>query len=321
MRFDQHSDFMASYVQLQEHDIQEIAEDYALTVVDFEPIEGGASNSNYLLRTCQAKYVLTVFDEKTRAEATRMGRLLLLLAEYAFPATRLVSPHGRALITMHMGKPVMIKAYIAGQVHRNLDKTMLRQVGAAMARLHQIPAPDFLPDQQPYGVQHFSKFTGQNIDPQYEAWATRQLAYLAQHIPSGLPRGFIHSDLFYDNVLFAEKKLRAIIDFEDAIHYYKGFDLAMGFVGLCRVGSKLVLDKARSLVSGYQQVRPLEEREKQILQQFAEYAATAISCWRFWKYHIHTPIAAKADKHRQMVRLAEEIGNIPKARFLDAVVG
>lgn len=312
---------MASYVQLHEHDIQEIADDYALTVVDFEPIEAGASNSNYVLRAHQGKYVLTVFEDKKRAEATKMGQLLLLLEEYAFPTTRLLSPHRRGLITMHRDKPVMIKTYIAGQVHRELDTTMLRQVGVTMATLHQIPVPDFLPDQQPYGAQHFSRFAGRNIDSQYEAWAARRLAYLAQHIPPGLPRGLIHSDLFYDNVLFAGKKLRAIIDFEDAIHYYRGFDLAMGFVGLCREGSKLVLDKARSLVKGYQQVRTLKEREKQILQLFAEYAATAISCWRFWKYHLHTPIPAKADKHLQMVRLAEEIGNIPKASFLNAICG
>jgi homoserine kinase type II len=312
---------MASYVQLQDNDIQKIADDYALTVVDFEPIEAGASNSNYVVQSQQGKYVLTIFDDKTKAEATRMGRLLRLLAAYAFPTTRMLSPDQRGLVTMHKGKPVMIKTYIAGQMHQQLDRTMLRQVGAAMARLHQIPVPDFLPDQQPYGAQHLSRFAGRNIDPQYEAWAAKRLAYLAQHIPPGLPRGIIHSDLFCDNVLFAGKKLRAIIDFEDAIYYHKGFDLAMGFVGLCRAGSKLVFDKARSLVRGYQQVRTLEEREKQFLQLFAEYAATAISCWRFWKYRLHTPIPAKADKHLQMVRLAEEIGNIPKASFLNAICG
>lgn len=312
---------MARYVQLQEDDIQEIAGDYALTVVDFEPIQGGATNSNYLLRTRQGRYVLTVFDEITRAAATRMGRLLLLLAEYAFPAPRPLPPHEGGLVTMHMGKPVMIKTYIAGRVHRDLDATMLRQIGAAMARLHQIPVPDFLTDQQPYGARHVSSITGRNINPRYEAWAARRIAYLAQHIPPGLPQGLIHGDVFYDNVLFVGKKFKAIIDFGEAIHYYKGFDLALGFVGLCREGSTVVLDQARALVRGYHQVRKLKEREQETLQLFAEYAATAISCWRFWKYHIHTLIAAKADAHWQMVRLAEEIGNIPQARFLDAIFG
>ncbi|MCP4660070.1 MAG: phosphotransferase [bacterium] len=134
-----------------------------------------------------------------------------------------------------------------------------------------------------------------------------------------MPRGLIHGDLFYDNVLFERKKFRAIIDLELACRHYKAFDLGMGIVGLCAEGSTVALDKAWALVAGYQQVRMLEEREKEALQLFAEYAATATSSWRFWKHNIDAPDAEKADRYRQMVRLAEEIGAIPKARFLRTV--
>jgi homoserine kinase type II len=310
---------MARYTQMQENDIQGIANNYGLAVLEFEPIEGGAGNSSYLLRAQQDTYVLTVFEEKTFSDATRMGQLLLLLAEHKFPTTRPLVPDKGCIITMHRDKPVMVKVYIAGQVYRDLDQTMLRQVGAAMARLHQIPVPDSLLDEQPYGVRHFSRTTSHNIDLEYEAWAAERLAHLEQHIPPGLPRGLIHCDVFYDNVLFVGKELKAIIDFEDAICFYKGFDLGLGFVGLCRDGSTVALDKARALVNGYQQVRILEEREKETLQLFVEYAATTISCWRFWKYNIESPSVEKADKHWQMVRCAQEIEKIPKARFMQAI--
>jgi hypothetical protein len=65
--------------------------------------------------------------------------------------------------------------------------------------------------------------------------------------------------------------------------------------------------------------RILEEREKETLQLFVEYAATTISCWRFWKYNIESPSVEKADKHWQMVRCAQEIDKIPKARFMQAI--
>jgi hypothetical protein len=65
----------------------------------------------------------------------------------------------------------------------------------------------------------------------------------------------------------------------------------------------------------------LEESEKEILQLFVEYAATAVSYWRFWKYNVHTPIPEKADTHWQMVRLAEGINAVPKTRFLAMVSG
>ncbi len=309
---------MARYTQLQENDIQKIAGNYDLAVVDFEYIEGGAGNSNYLLRTRQGNYVLTV-SELALARAARLGQLLLLLAKYEFPTTRLLPPARGGLTTMYMDKPVILKPHIAGQVCKDLDETMLAQIGAAMASLHQVPAPDFLPDKHAYGRQIFPNVIGQNINPEYEFWLAKRFAYLKQHLPPGLPRGLIHGDLFYDNVLFEGQKFRAIIDLEEACRYYKVFDLGMGILGMCTEGTTIALDKARGLVVGYQQIRMLEEREKEVLQLFVEYAAIATSCWRFWKYHIDTPSPEMADKHCPMVRLAKEVGAIPKERFLAAV--
>jgi homoserine kinase type II len=310
---------MARYTQLPENEIQEIASNYGLTVSAFEAMEGGAGNSSYLLQTQQGSTVLTVFDDKTWSYVNRLGQLLLLLAEYEFPTTHPLSSVKGGMITMYRAKPVMLKAYIAGQVCKDLSETMLQEVGAAMARLHQLPTPDFLLKTVPYGRENLSAVIGRNIDPEYESWLAERFAHLEQRTPPGLPSGLIHGDLFYDNILFEKERFKAIIDFEDACCYYKGFDLGMGILGLCAEGVTVSLDKARALVTGYQQVRMLEESEKEILQLFVEYAAISVSCWRFWKYHIDTPIPEKADKHRQMVRLAEGVRAMPKAKFLTMV--
>jgi len=310
---------MATYIQLQESNVREIAGLYGLDLVDFAPIEGGTSRSNYLLHTRQGRYVLRVFSAKMLDPATRLGELLLLLEEYKFPTPRLLPSVRGEAATMYRETPVMIKAYIVGQVYRELDQTMLRQVGAAMARLQQLSVPVHLLDKPMYGIPHLSSIVGHGPDPEYETWMVQRLGHLEQRIPQDLPESFIHSDMFYDNVLFVGKKLKAIIDFEDAIYYYKGFDLGIGIVGLCSTESVVALDKARALVAGYQRIRQLEEKEKETLQLFIEYAATLVSCWRYWKYDIDTPIAKKARNHWPMVRIAEEIGRIPPARFLEAV--
>ena len=311
---------MTVYTQLQESDIRETAGSYDLTIVDYEPIAAGASNSNYLLRAQQGSYVLTVFDDKTLAQTVELGRLLSLLKEYAFPTTRPLFAANGEIAIMHKGKPVIMKEYVAGQVHRHPDKTMLHQIGTTMARLHQVPWPDFLSNRRPYGLQKFSSIQGQNIDTEYEGWIAKRLSYLEQQKPQGLPRGLIHGDIFYDNVLFEGTRLKAIIDFEDATCEDKVFDLGMGIVGLCRKGPGVVPEKARALVKGYEQIRELEEGEKRDLQLYVEYAAATVSCWRYWKYHVDAPRVEKADKHRQMVRVAEGVRDIPKARFLAAVL-
>jgi homoserine kinase type II len=317
-RRDHHGIVMARYTQLNEEDLQEITARYALTVVGFEPIEGGAGNSSYLLRTQQGSYVLTVC-EGALTRVIMLGQLLSLLAQYEFPTTRLVRPPDGDLFTTYMGKPVMLKEYITGGVFKDLDETMLFQVGEAMGRLHQVPAPDFLPDERVYGLQVYADVLGRNIMLEYESWLAERIAYLKENLPPGLPRGMIHGDLFYDNVIFSGKEFRAIIDFEDASRYYKVFDLGMGILGMCMAGTAMVFDKARALVKGYQQVRMLEDGEINNLQLFVEYAAIATSCWRFWKYHIDTPTPEKANKHWQMVRIADGVAALPKTRFVDAV--
>jgi homoserine kinase type II len=310
---------MANYMQLHESDVQEIAEHYDLTIIDFAPIEGGASGSHYLLHTRQGRYVLTVSGNKTPDSVTRLGQLLRVLVKHQFPTSHLLPSVQGDTATVYREKPVMIKVYIVGQVYRELDQTMLRQVGVAMARLHQLSVPDYLLDKQLYGMPHYSSIIGHNLDPEYETRIVQRLAYLEERVPQELPRSLIHSDLFYDNVLFVDKKLKAIIDFEDAIYYYKGFDLGMGIVGLCIRESVVALDKVRALVAGYQRIRQLEEKEKETLQLFSEYAAAIVSCWRYWKYNVDTPIAKKARTHLPMLRLAERISDIPPTRFLDAI--
>jgi len=313
---------MARYVQLQKNDIEKIADSYDLTIFNYEPIEGGAGNSSYLLRTLLGNYVLTVFDDKAPVSVANMGQLLLHLAGYEFPTTRLLpTTKSGKTTTMYRDKPVMLKAFIAGQVCNNLDAAMLCQVGKAMARLHQVPVPDYLPDKHSYGLHVFSNVIGQNIDQKYESWLAKRVDYLERHIPLGLPYGLIHGDLFYDNVLFEEKEFKAIIDFEEACHYYKGFDLGMGILGLCTDNNSVILEKAQELVWGYQQIRILEKNEKETLQLFVEYAAIATSYWRFWKYNVHTPLEEKAVKHWQMVHLADDIAAIPKTKFMEVVFG
>lgn len=310
---------MARYTQLRATDIQEIGSHYHLAVVDFAPLEGGSANSSYWLHTKQGNYVLTVFDEKTTNAVIALGQLLLRLEEQDFPTTRLRLPTKPGLVTMYEGKPILLKTFIPGHVCTTWDEALLRQVGATLASLHHIPAPDFLPTKHPYGKQAFSKVIGQNVHSDYESWLAERHTYLIQHISPQLPHALIHGDLFYDNVLVEDQAIRAIIDFEEACRYYRVFDLGMAIVGLCTQGTTVCLSKARALVSGYEQGQTLEGCEKEALQLFVEYAAIATSFWRFWQYYIHMPQPKKAHKPFQMVRLAEAVKAIPIATFLAVI--
>lgn len=309
---------MAQYSKLQESDIHEISSRYGLKVIDHAPIEEGAGNSSYLVRTTGKQYIFTVFEIE-HFRVVNLCKLLRLLEEYEFPTTRVQKLVSGDAVTSFQGKPVLVKPYITGQMRKDLDENMVRQVGTALARLHKIPNPDYLPDQHTYGLETFPTVMERGIDPGYENWLANKYDFLLQKIPSQLPRGLIHGDVFYDNVLFEGETFKALIDFEDACHYLNVFDLGMASVGLCTKDSKVSLTKIRSLVNSYQQIRMLEEKEKEFLQLFVEYAAIATSSWRFWKYNIDTPIAEKSDIHYEMVNIAKDVMSVPEAEFMNTV--
>lgn len=312
---------MARYTQLGSSDIREIIQKYELILVDFEPIYGGASNSSYCLQTDNNSYVLTVFDDKTKDYVTQLGHLLLQLEQAEFPTTRLKLPVSQQIPLLYGNKPIMLKNFIIGQTIPILDEVMIHQIGVALAALHQISPPDFLPKKHAYGLEMFISVIGQNVHPPFESWLSQQYHYLTQNIPLNLPRTLIHGDCFADNVLFEKQLFRAIIDFEEACHYYRVFDLGMAIIGLCTQNADVDLKKARTLLNGYQRGQKLNKSEKDILQLFVEYAATATAYWRFWKYYIHAPQAEMAEKPFEMRQLAETVKEIPKTRFLEAIFG
>ena len=319
---------MATYTQLNKQDIQSLADNYDLRVIKFLPIDGGSGNSSYILKTEKSSYVLTVCDDKKIDEVFKMGQLLLLLETHNIPCNRLILPVNSEILTTFTTadgvKPVMLKNYIEGQVIKQLDETMLFEVGRQAAQLNQISPPDYLPTNHSYGRQFFSRAIGLNIDVKYESWLSEEIDYLEQNISENLPRGLIHGDLFYDNLLFDPSSsmpggFKAIIDFEDACHYHLIFELGMGILGTCINDLTVNLDKARSLVNGYEKIRPLIKIEKESLQLFVRYAAVATSYWRFNKYNIEEPSQHKANHHLQMMNIAKSVSEIPKTHFFRTI--
>jgi homoserine kinase type II len=290
--------FMAIYTKLLENEIQEIMGRYEFSVTSYEPIAQGSGNSNYLLNTNHGKFVLTVFEIEP-IWAVYSSKVLLLLEKHEFPAPRLQKMAKGEMLTKYQGKPVLVKPYITGYVEADIDDEKAKQVGTAIAKLHEIPAPDYLPENK--------------------TWVEQRYRYIIEKLPSQLPVGLVHGDIFYDNVLFEDDNFKAILDFSEVSRIYKIYDLGMAVVGICTEETNIVIEKVRALIEGYQEIRFLEEIEKDSLQLCIEWAAILTSTWRFWKYNIDVPDADKSEKYLQMVYIAKNVSAIPKEEFKMAV--
>jgi homoserine kinase type II len=112
-------------------------------------------------------------------------------------------------------------------------------------------------------------------------------------------------------------QLIAIIDFEEACHYYRGFDLGMVIVGACRDRQGISFESAGRFIRGYQRRATVQSSERESLKAFAVYAAVATSFWRFRHYHVRRPEARFHDRHVEMQTLADTIAEYPDSSFTE----
>ena len=218
---------------------------------------------------------------------------------------------------LHDEKPVILKRYLDGDVTADLTGDLLIQLGEEMARLHKIPAPSYLPRSFPYGRSHFPEVINSNLGHAYIGWLSEKNSYLQKRIAQHLPMVLIHGDVFFDNMIVQGDQLMAIIDFEEACHYYRGFDLGMVIVGACRDRQDISFEKAGQFIRGYQEETTLQSIERETLKSFAVYAAVATSFWRFRQYHLQRPEPRLYDEHVDMQTLADTISDYPDSSFTE----
>jgi len=242
---------VALYAQLDRSAVEGLTRRFGIgDITAFSVLDGGRENTSYCVETSSGRYVLTHFDQKSLKYATNFANLLVYLIDQGIRTSRVVVPPKEPIVFLHDKKPVMLKRYVDGDVTTNLTGNLLVQLGEEMARLHEIPAPSYLPKSFPYGRSYFPEVIDSNLDHAYIDWLSEKSRYLQKRIPQNLPMTFIHGDVFFDNLIVQDDQLMAIIDFEEACHYYRSFDLGMVIVGTCRDRQGISFEKARRFIRG-----------------------------------------------------------------------
>lgn len=278
-------------------------------------IDGGQENTSYYVETNSRRYVLTICDQQSLKEVTDLANLLVYLTDQGIRTSRVVVPPNEPIVVLHNEKPVMLKHYIDGDITAELTENQLAQLAEEMARLHKTSAPSYLPRSFPYGRSYFPEVINSGLGHAYIDWLSEKSRYLQQRIPQHLPRALIHGDVFLDNMIVQDDQLIAIIDFEQACHYYRGFDLGMVIVGVCRDRNGICFEKAERFIRSYQKQITLQAIERETLKTFLVYAAVATSFWHFRHHHLRRPEPQLYDKHVEMQTLADIISKYPDSCF------
>lgn len=276
---------MSVFTQPSEESLSRWLEHYSIgRLLRFEGIAGGVQNSNFFVTTTLGRYVLTLFEDITRAELPYYLHLMTHLARHGLPVPAPIANRDNEYLGTLAGKPAALVSRLPGSSMAHPDTERCARIGAMLAGLHLAGRSYGRRQPNPRG-EHWRAHAAALLRPSLSADdmdlldAELRFQKSAAADFSRLPAGAIHGDLFRDNVLWTEDGLiGGVIDF-----YFAGFDALLFDVAVAvndwcgQSGGALNLPRAEALLAAYHSSRPFSEAERGIWPLMLRAAAL-----RFW---------------------------------------
>lgn len=288
---------MAVYTDINEIELTAYLENYDIgSLLSYKGIAEGVENSNYLLRTTQSTFILTLYEKRVdRNDLPFFINLMQHLAANGLECPQpVVQKNGEAIGEL-AGRPAAIVTFLEGMWLRKPTADHCYALGVAMAQMH-LAGQDFamerensltLKDWRPLWVKCTTD--ADNVEAGLREQTEADLSYLEQNWPTDFPRGIIHADLFPDNVFFIGQNLSGIIDFYFACTDMLAYDLAICLNAWCfERDFSYNLTKGTALLRGYNSVRPLSAQEQEALPVLCRGAAMRFMLTRLYDW-INTP--------------------------------
>ena len=264
---------MAVYTEIDSDTLAEFAAQYPLSQIDeFKGITAGVQNSNFLLTTADAKYILTIYESSANGVAAAdlpffLGLMLHLSAQGLSCPVPLARKDGELISTIK-NKPAALVSFLEGRSVKTPRPEHCRALGAAMAQMHLAGDGFELTRPNNHGLGNWQALferchsRADEVSPDLTRAMERELTRLKENWPDNLPTGIIHADLFPDNVFFMQGDMSGLIDFYFACNDFYAYDLAIALSAWCfEADATFNVTKARALLSGYQNLRPLAPEE------------------------------------------------------------
>jgi homoserine kinase type II len=241
-------------------------------LVSAKGIAEGVSNSNWLIETTSARFILTMYERRIDlADLPFFLDLMDHLSAKGCPVPRTIHDCEGASYRLIDGKAVALIEYLPGVSVDHPTPAQAHSVGIALAQMHlavgdfgQSRANDLdlatcLRMLDPYDAAALAQ-----IDLELPEIVAQERESLGNGDDTVLPGGVVHCDLFPDNVLMRGETVGGLIDFYFAATDSFAYDLAVTHAAwsFTQGGHDYRADVGAALVSGYQSVRTLSSEER-----------------------------------------------------------
>lgn len=305
---------MAVYTHVTSEDIAGFMATYDVgDVVSLKGIAEGVENSNFLLKTTQDSFILTLYEKRVNPDDLPffLGLMDHLAHSDINCATPIRDRKGEILKEL-CGRPAALISFLDGLSINSPQGDHCYQLGGALAKMHLAAADFTLSRQNDLSLPGWKKLAGQcaaRADEYKNGLGEilqNEIKYLEGNWPENLPIGIIHADMFPDNVFFLEGRFSGIIDF-----YFACSDMMVLDVAICLNAWCFEEDGhfngawAKELLRGYNEVRPLTEAEVGALPLLCRGAALRFLLTRLydWLNRVEGALVAPHDPGVFLARL------------------
>jgi homoserine kinase type II len=253
-------------------------------LASFTGIAEGVENTNYKLITERGRFILTLFEKRTRAEDLPFFIAFMKhLHGRNIPCPGVIAARdGKEIVSLN-DKPAIITSFLEGAGVRQIETFHVAQVGKLVAHMHLAVGSFTMRRESAMSLPAWKSLVSAcagktDLLPLLQ----KELDYLEKNWPKNLPTGAVHADLFPDNVFFSGENLTGVIDFYFSCMDVFAYDLMLTLNAWCFEPAGLNRDKAALLLEAYQKERPLSEAEKNSLNFLGRAAALRIIATRLY---------------------------------------
>ncbi|MFL2886570.1 MAG: homoserine kinase [Candidatus Pelagibacter sp.] len=291
---------MAVYTKVNSKDINYIEKNYNIgKIKSFTGIKKGIENTNYLLKTKNTRFILTLFEKRVqKKDLPFFMNLMDRLNKYKINCPKPQRNKKGSFVLKIKNKSASIVSFVEGKDKLKLNSKDCYEIGKNIARFHKISKKLKFYRKNSLSVKEWpkllskigkkSKVINQNLDSLMKS----SFIEIKNKWPKNLPRGIIHADLFIDNIFFKKNKLSGYIDFYFACNDFLIYEIAICINALCfdKKNNKFIFNKNKSqnLIRGYSKIRSFSNKEKKSLNILCRGAALRYLLTRTYDY-LNTP--------------------------------
>ena len=259
-------------------------------------------NTNYLIRTKNNKYILTIFEKRVQKKDLPFFMSLMdKLNNHKINCPKpQKSKKGNYLVNIK-NKPASIVSFVDGKEKNKLKIKDCYEIGKNIAKLHIASKKIKLYRKNSMSLSSWPKILNKignkckKIDVNLNNLMKTSLADIKKGWPKKLSNGIIHGDLFIDNIFFKNNKFHGYIDFYFSSNDFLIYEIAICINALCFDGqnSKFKINKKKviNLIKGYESVKKISLKEKRSLNILCRGAAMRYLLTRLYDYS-NTPKTA-----------------------------